>query len=246
MRQSLLNIMRSRLDYIGFSSDRALPDTIDDEYEPVWFEFLKTRACKDLVAEGTNAVHKNYLKAIGFVSYLTSFEGVNYDFSEDATALIKPDFAVTVKRIKEYMRQTQINLHLKPVKMTHDINFTTNEMLNVVRGLHLEGFVWFEPKQKKHNLTDILYGLKGTLYKKHLPDKLRISRLASSQLIESKAPWQSMYKTKDLEISLGRTRGSMMLLKYDYRLDTNLFYGDQFKQVDKSLGDLWSTILKLG
>ena len=248
MRQSIINHMKDQLSKFSYAGPKELPGSgIPQDYEPIWFEFLNSRVYKDLVVDAQNPVHKDYLTVIGFVSYISTFDDLGYDFVGDAVKQVTSDMANTVKRIKDIIRRFRLIQHLKPCKMIHDIQFTTSDMMNMALVLHLEGFVWLQPTQKKHSLTAILQSLKGSLYKKNLPLKLSKEECTSSErLMNNPTLFEQVYKDKTIKLNLARVRGSMLLLKYDIDIDYSLFYGNQFKQFDQTLGDLWPKLLNLG
>lgn len=248
MKQSVVNYMKKQVDGFAYTGPKELPgNVIPQDYEPIWYEFLGSRVYKDLIRGAQNTTHKNYLTVVGFASYISTFDDFGYDFVTDTINLAKPDISNTVKKIKDVIRRFRLLQHLKPVKLTHDIQYTSSDMLNMALVLHLEGFVWLQPKQNNHNLDSILHSLKGSLYSKEMPKKLCKDKCFSSdKLLNNPTLFEHIYKGSDIALSLGRVRGSTLLLRYDIDLETSLFYGNQYKLFDKALGEFWSKELTLG
>lgn len=239
--------MRNRLTELGFSEKDTMPELFQEDYEPVWYRYIQTQAVKDLIGTVSDTVAKNYLLAAGFASYLETYDSVGYEFASDVSALLSAQFKNTVNLLNDVLRRFRLLDGLKPVKMTHDVEYTRSDMLNVVLGVHVEGFVWLESKDKRSTLHDLLQALKGSLYVNDLPEKLKISKYTDQQLMSSDALWYRAYADQQLKLYVGRTRGATLMLRYEceYR-KLPLFYGNQFKAVDKAVTDLWSSLLKIG
>lgn len=247
MRQSIVSHMQKKLKEAGYSNARVLPSSFDEDYEPLWFQFLESRIVKDLKSKALNAVQEKYMIMAAFFSYVESYDSTGYKFNEDGVVLLKPIFLNTVNSINGVIRSLRLLTGLKPVKLVHDIEYSRNELINAALELHVEGFIWFQPKSNQVHLNDFLYGLKGSLYKTTFPEKLKYAKLTSDQLLNSEIHWHQFLNSKSLKIDLGRTRGSMLVLKYQCDIsDYPIFYGNQFKSVDDTLTKLWSNILTIG
>ena len=247
MKQSLVSYMQNKVKDVGYINRTTLPTYFHEDYEPLWFQFMGSRMANKLKSKALNSAHERYMLMAAFISYVEAYDQTGYAFAPDAAALIKPGFVNTVNTIDSVIRSLRLLSGLKVTKLMHDLEYTRNEMVNAAFTVHLEGFIWFQPKTKQQNMNDFLHSLKGSLYNKDFPEKLKYGKLTSDQLLSSNVNWHPVYNRKNLHMGLGRTRGSMLVLKYEYDFDDYpIFYGEQLKSVDSALTDLWSKLLRIG